>query len=156
MVAIAGTAGSFYVLQPSQYELAWQPYNERLLKALVADGNTVMVDFTANWCSNCKTNLAFAIHTEKVKQWVDKNHVIPMVADWTDDSPEIKAKLQELQSNSIPVLAIYPSGETDKPIILRDTIRESQLLEALANAGPSRNSTTRPASAENVQQRDVR
>ncbi len=156
VVTIAGVTGSFYWLQPSQYQLPWQPYNERLLKALVADGNTVMVDFTANWCSNCQTNLVFAIHTKKVKDWVEANNVIPMVADWTDESPEIKAKLQELESNSIPVLAIYAPGNSDKPIILRDTIRESQLLEALANAGPSKNHLSRPTSTDNAQQRDVR
>jgi thiol:disulfide interchange protein len=60
-----------------------------------------------------------------------------MLADWTEHSPEIKAKLQELNSASIPFLAIYPAGRPAEVIRLQDVISEAQLLEALQQAGPS-------------------
>jgi thiol:disulfide interchange protein len=68
--------------------------------------------------------------------------VVPLLADWTDGSPEIKRMLESLQSKSIPVLAIFPAstggGEPPEPIVLRDLITESQVLAAIQQAGPSR------------------
>jgi thiol:disulfide interchange protein len=90
----------------------------------------------------CKLNLATAIETDKVKAAIESNKVVPLLADWTEESPEIKAMLESLQSKSIPVLAVFPShrsGEpAPEPIILRDLITESQVLTALKDAGPSK------------------
>jgi len=138
-VAALGTVGSFYYLQPSPYRLAWQDYNEAKLDALVAEGNTVMIDFTANWCANCKVNLITAIETKKVKERVESAKIIPMVADLTNRQPELFAKLRQLNSISIPVIAIYSGGDLEHPIILRDSVTESQVLGALETAGPSKN-----------------
>ncbi|MCH7685360.1 MAG: thioredoxin family protein [Planctomycetes bacterium] len=52
-------------------ELSWQPYSRELLEKLTADGKTVLVDFTADWCLTCKTNEAVALNTTKTKQLVD-------------------------------------------------------------------------------------
>lgn len=156
VVGVVGTFGSFYWLKDSDYELEWIPYNEQKLDQLVADGNTVMIDFTANWCGNCKTNLAVAIQTAKVKELVEKNGVIPMVADMTRYPPDIKQKLQELNSNSIPVLAIYPPRETEKPIVMPDILTESQVLDALTKAGPSKTEATKPTALETRDNSDVR
>ncbi len=138
-VAALGTWGSFYYLQPSPYRLAWQDYNEVKLDALVAEDKTVMIDFTANWCQNCKLNLITAIETKKVKELVESAKIIPMVADLTNRQPELFAKLRELNSISIPLIAIYSGGDLEHPIILRDLVTESQVLEALKTAGPSKN-----------------
>jgi suppressor for copper-sensitivity B len=146
-VAAAGTIGSFYYLQPSQHQLAWQPYDEAKLDALVAEGKTVMIDFTANWCQNCKVNLITAIETKKVKELVETDKIVPMVADFTNYPPALKAKLNELNSLSIPLLAIYSGGDSERPIILRDIITESQLVEALKEAGPSKDMASRPTAA---------
>lgn len=136
--AVFGTLGSFYALGPSPYELEWEPFSEQRLQQLVGEGKTVMVDFTAEWCQNCKLNLAVAIHTRKVHQMVKDNEVVPLIADLTRYPPELMAKLRELKSISIPVVAIYPPGETKNPIILQDVLAESDIVRALEQAGPSR------------------
>jgi thiol:disulfide interchange protein len=81
--------------------------------------------------------LVTAIETENVASLIKQNKVVPLIADWTDQSPEIKRKLAELKSASIPVLAIYPPDS--EPIILRDTLVESTVITALKQAGPSTN-----------------
>ena len=74
-------------------------------------------------------------------EWVDQNGVVPILADWSEESDEIFSKIKELNSLSIPLLAIYPADASQEPIILRDAITESQLLEALKAAGPSQTKT---------------
>ena len=149
-VAALGTWGSFYFLQPSPYRLAWQDYNEAKLDALVAEGKTVMIDFTANWCPNCKVNLITAIETKQVKELVESDKIVPMVADYTNYPPELKAKLGELNSTSIPLLAIYSGRDQEHPIVLRDLISESQLLQALKTAGSSRSEDSLPTATESL------
>jgi thiol:disulfide interchange protein len=86
-------------------------------------------------------NLASAIETRRVRDAVDRNRVVPVLADYTDGSDEIKQMLASLQSRSIPVLAIFPAARPGdphpEPIVLRDRITEQQVLEALQAAGPS-------------------
>ena len=120
LVALAGTIGSFELLKPSRYELDWVPFSEQALVAAVSEGKPVMVDFTADWCQNCKLNLALAIHTRKVHELVKKNNVVPMVADLTRHPPELNAKLRELKRIAIPVVAIYRPGDAKDPIILEE------------------------------------
>jgi thiol:disulfide interchange protein len=151
LIAVIGTLGSFYVMQPSPYRLAWVSYREEALDDYVKAGKTVLIDFTAEWCQNCKLNLNQAIHTKKVKELVEKNNVVAMVADLTDYPPHIKEKLNELGSISIPVLAIYRPGDTESPIVLPDLVREKDVLEALEKAGPSQqgsSTVTKTASAK--------
>ena len=69
-----------------------------------------------------------------------------MIADFTKYPPALKAKLGELNSISIPVLAIYSGMDQEHPIILRDVITESQLIEALKAAGPSKSQESLPTS----------
>jgi len=135
--------GAFTLLAPGDSLIEWQqPFSRERIAELRRSGATVMVDFSADWCPTCKFNLAYAIETNRVKAAVEKNRVVPLLADWTDGSNEIKVALEGLQSRSIPVLAIYPAatpgGECPEPIVLRDLITESQVLEALERAGPSK------------------
>jgi thiol:disulfide interchange protein len=130
-------------LAPSSSEIEWErPFSRARLATLRDSGQTVMVDFTADWCLTCKMNLANAIETRKVSAAIKRNRVAPLLADYTDGSDEIKQMLASLQSRSIPVLAIFPSARPGEPlpepIVLRDLITERDVLAALEAAGPSR------------------
>jgi len=145
---LVGLVGSlaFTFLGPVTSVIPWEPFSRERLADLRRRGATVLVDFSADWCMTCKYNLATAIETNRVKAEIERNRVVPLLADWTDGSPEIKAMLESLESRSIPVLALFPAagpgdGPAD-PIVLRDLITESQVLEAIRRAGPSRGGTT--------------
>lgn len=148
--AIGIWAFSTLVAVPGQEIIRWQPYSEAKLASLLSEGKTVVLDFTADWCVNCKVNEKFALNTEPTAEMLEKLDAVAMVADWSDrDNPEIKQKLSELQSRSIPVLAIYPGTNPNEPIILRDLVSQQSVLNALKEAGPSRPGSPRVAAVEN-------
>jgi suppressor for copper-sensitivity B len=60
-----------------------------------------------------------------------------MVADWSQPNDEIEKLLEELQSQSIPLYAVFPSSSPNRPIVLRDIVTGAQLVDALRQAGPS-------------------
>ncbi|CAL1151126.1 unnamed protein product [Cladocopium goreaui] len=133
--AVATGLLAFTLLGPSDHTLPWSPYSQSALKVAKAEGKTVLVDFTADWCLTCKLNLKRAINTERVQSVVEANDVATLLADWTDKNAEIKQALIALGSRSIPLLAIYPADRPDEPILLPDVISEDDLLAALAEAG---------------------
>jgi thiol:disulfide interchange protein len=119
--------------------IPWKPFSPAALAQARAEGKTVMVDFTANWCPNCKTNSRVAIETGDVLKLVQENNVEPLLADWTDRSPTIKETLIGLKCKSIPVLAIWPAGAPDDRVIVRtDLLSKGMVLDALKEAGPSK------------------
>jgi suppressor for copper-sensitivity B len=110
-----------------------------------------MIDFTADWCPTCIWNFKWVINTRSVKNVVEKNGVAAVLADWSDHNQVIKQELAELNSNSIPLLAIYPANSPGEVIVLRDLITKKQLLTALEQAGPSaEKAVTQAKSAETV------
>lgn len=141
-VATAVGLGAFLGFKADS-QLQWVDYNEASLQQYQAQGRTVLLDFSAKWCVNCLVNLETAIDTQKTRELVDELDVIVMYADWTNHDPEVTRKLEELNSKSIPMLAIYPGDRPGDPIILRDLVTQSNVLSALRSAGPSINSTAK-------------
>jgi len=135
---------AMWATAPTSSVIAWEPYDEVRLQQLREEGRTVLIDFTAKWCITCQMNFKVAINTEETGRLINELNAIPMLADWTDHSEKIQMKLQELDSNSIPLLAIYPGGSPDAPIVLRDLVSQTDVLTALKQAGPS---LTMPRSA---------
>jgi thiol:disulfide interchange protein len=129
---------AFSQLLPRDEILPWQPFDRVQLAELNRQGKTVLVDFSADWCLTCKYNLKTAINTQAVANAIERNRVVTMLADWTDGSPEVTQMLNDLKSNSIPVLAIFPADSPNKVLVLRDLVTKRQVLDAIAKAGPSR------------------
>jgi suppressor for copper-sensitivity B len=131
-VIALGAVVSFSFFGPIKHYLNWEPYNAAQLAEYQRQGKTVMIEFTARWCATCQTNMRFAIDRPAVGELCEKRDIITMLADKSEPSPHIDQKLQELGSNSIPLVAIIrPDAE---PILLRDLITQSTLLAALDEA----------------------
>jgi len=146
-MAIALVAGyvSFGLLTPRPELFAWHPFSIHTLNAEMDAGKTVLLDFTADWCPNCKLNEAFALNTPEVRDLVAEYDVVTLRADWTRPSEEIKSALEKLHSASIPLCAIFPSNRPTHPILLPDLITKHQVVEALRKAGPSKTPAGRVA-----------
>jgi thiol:disulfide interchange protein len=145
MLGILFGMGSNYVLRErarSELDIVWEDYSTKTLQSHLSQGKTVMIDFTADWCPTCQTNWLAAIDTAATAEVVRRNNVVAIKADMSEENEEIDQKLEELQQSSIPLLVIYPAGAADKPIRIPDVVSQSTVLEALKQAGPSRDGTT--------------
>jgi len=114
--------------------LPWQPFTRKALEDNLASGTTVLVDFTADWCLTCKTLEATVLNTQEIKAAVQAGGIVTMHADWTHGQPEVTKMLELLGSKQVPVLAIFPAGNPNQPIVLRGGYTPQRLLDALKEA----------------------
>ena len=133
--AVLISGATFFVLH--REPVKWEPYSEARLQELQAQGTTVMLDFTADWCASCKVNSLIAVDTNATGAKLRELGGVAMLADYTDFDPAITDKLEELKKKGIPLLAIYPGNSPAQPIVLPETLTQGQVLTALDQAGPS-------------------
>jgi thiol:disulfide interchange protein len=114
------------------FELPWEPYSNERFVSLLQANKTVMIDFTADWCPTCKTLELYVLNTRPIREAVERLGIVTLKADY--DRPEVKALADRLGRSAIPILAIFPRGQTDRPVLLPTAYTRSQLLAALENA----------------------
>ena len=134
----------------SKHNLDWQPFSTAKLQELRSDKRPILIDFTADWCPNCKVNEHIALNTAATKSLVERYGITPLLADFTDESPEIKDWLDRFGSTAIPLTVVFPAGKPNDPIILSGVYRQATLLEALEDAGATSNTAAAPAAQPSV------
>jgi suppressor for copper-sensitivity B len=134
VVVFAGVSYGIYLLAIAPVK-GWQPFSlERLQQVAVNEGDTVLVDFSAEWCVNCKLYEKTVLHTKPVEDAIKNGKVVTMYADFTKQPPEIAQTIRALGANGVPVIAIFPGGAPYEPIVFRGGYTKQKLLDALAEA----------------------
>jgi thiol:disulfide interchange protein len=111
----------------------WIAFSPKLLKDAHANGQSVMIDFTANWCMNCQYNKVTVLHSKRIMDLVRKKNVITMKADLTRPDPQIESLMANLGSRSVPFLAVFPGDKPFEPVVMRDLINKSALESVLVH-----------------------
>jgi len=118
----------------------WELATGDAQRATVAPGRyTLMIDFTADWCVNCKAVEAGVLETQAVRELIERNHVVPVQFDMTisPEDPETKRFVQAVRVAQ-PSLAILPARDPNRPAtILRGVYTQGPVLEGIEKAGPS-------------------
>lgn len=124
----------------TENELPWEPFSMQKLVDYTRAGKTVMIDFTADWCWTCKTLEATVLNTEATREYVTAHGIVTMVADMTRYPADETALLSKLTGpgGQVPVLAIFPAGRPNEPIVLNNGYTRGLLLKKLDEAGPSK------------------
>ena len=110
-----------------------QPWSEKALAELVAEGKPVFVDVTADWCITCLANERAVLKTDAGLAAFEAAGVVYMIADWTDYDPAIGAFVKSHGRHGIPLYVMYPANGGD-PFLLPQLLTRSLLLEALERA----------------------
>lgn len=91
----------------------------------------MLLDFTAEWCVNCKVMELTTLAEARLEAWTKKYALRLIKVDLTRANPEGEALLRALGGASIPLLAIIPARRPDSPVTLRDLATPGQVEEAL-------------------------
>jgi thiol:disulfide interchange protein DsbD len=117
--------------------IPWQHYSRNLALKDVADGYTVFVDYTADWCASCKTNKKTSLDVEETIKTMRELGVIPYEADYTVRKPEITEDLKRFGRAGVPMYLVYRPGNVDKPEVLPELLTPATVIDALKRAGRS-------------------
>jgi thiol:disulfide interchange protein DsbD len=107
-----------------------EPYTAAKLTSLRAANRAVFVDATAAWCITCLVNEDAVLSQPNVKSAFAAKNVAYLVADWTNQNPEVTALLKENGRSGVPLYLYYAPGART-PIILPQILTESGVLGAL-------------------------
>ncbi len=119
-------------------DIAWKPFSLADIEQRVRRGETVFIDFTADWCWNCKVNERTVLQSEAVRRKMRELRVTAIKADWTNRNPEITQMLQKFGRSGVPFYVIFPAGRLTEPITLPEILTPGLVIQALEEAGPSR------------------
>ncbi len=115
----------------------WELFDRATLDRELANGRYVAVDFTADWCVNCKFLEKTILHTPEVEAIFDSKNILTLTADWTNQdaqTPDVLAineLLDQCGARQVPTLMIFNPANPSAPIILKGLYSKGTLLEAL-------------------------
>lgn len=140
LIGLILAAGPIYWAQ-SRTEAArntfWVDFDLASFDAAIAQKKTVVLDFTADWCLNCKVARATVLDRDDVRRELRTDDVVAFEVDLTSRKAPGWAKLKELGETGIPLLVVLGPG-LDEPW-KRNAYTPSQVLDALQAArGPGR------------------
>lgn len=130
---IALGIGAGYDRTMHQYHNFWVDYSAEALAEALERGDVVVLDFTAEWCINCKVLEATVLNQKPVKPALLSAGVVPMVADLTSNAAPGWEKLRSLNQVGIPLLVVYGPG-SEEPIWMSNAYTGRQVADAIESA----------------------
>ena len=107
----------------------WKYYTPELVKEKLAEGDVLVIEFTAEWCLNCKLLESTVLHSPRVVEAFEAEDVTPIKVDLTGNNVSGNALLNDVGGLRIPLLIIMgPDGEED---FRGDFYTVDQVLEAI-------------------------
>jgi suppressor for copper-sensitivity B len=107
---------------------------DKLQRFAAEEGRTVLVDFTADWCLTCQVFEAAVLHSDPVEKALAAQDVVTMKADYTDKPENLARVLRALDSNGVPVVAVFPGNDPYRPFVFRGGYTKAGILTALRQA----------------------
>ncbi|MBD5641336.1 MAG: hypothetical protein HDQ91_02810 [Desulfovibrio sp.] len=121
----------WWTLRPESPSVAWQPFTAEVFASDLGR-KEMLVEFTADWCPNCKFLEASVLTDRNLRAWQKKYGFDLIRVDLTRSNPAAEKLLDQLGSKSIPLTALFPAGpDSHAPVVLRDLYSASELRQAL-------------------------
>tara|TARA_B100001142_G_scaffold322409_1_gene370622 strand:- start:1363 stop:2946 length:1584 start_codon:yes stop_codon:yes gene_type:complete len=95
------------IAQNNNKYMAWESGIEEMLQS---DSQAYLINFTAAWCITCQANDKIALSRPKIKEYMKKNDIKYIVADWTNKNNEILKALENYNRNGVPLYVFWKPG----------------------------------------------
>jgi thiol:disulfide interchange protein DsbD len=118
--------------QTAKGPVDWTYYTPERLEAAQKEGKVVVVDFTAEWCANCKTLEALVLNTPAVSKELNADDVESIKVDLTGNNVAGNALLKASNRVTIPLLLIY--GRDGSLVMNSTEYTPAQVLAAIEEA----------------------
>ena len=113
--------------------IKWVYYTPAAFQAQIDARRIVVMDFTADWCLNCKVLEAVVLESDGVVTLLDQPDIVPMKVDITSAANVDGARmLEKMNSVTIPLLVVFdPHGH---PVFNGNWYEASDVIDAVARA----------------------
>jgi len=112
--------------------IKWIWYTPARFEEALDDGKVVVMEFTAEWCLNCKALEEAVLGTEEVSSILTEPDVEPIKIDLTGNNIEGNAMLHAVGRHQIPLLVVFaPDGSE---VFKGDFYTVDQVVEAINEA----------------------
>jgi thiol:disulfide interchange protein len=118
------------MLRSESNRLEWQELTEVNFTTAISSGKDVVVEFTADWCINCKTVEYFVLENELVKEALRRNEVVLLRADLTSKNPYAEKMLRQWTGQSGPPFTIIFKANGHR-VLLPGIYDKQELIEAV-------------------------
>jgi len=118
----------------------WVAFDPIEFQRHLDEGRPVFVDFTADWCVNCKVNEKFVFDSTEVRAAMAAKNVVAMKADVTDSNAYVRMveRFQaQLGSRSIPFLAVFDPRRPNEPLVKHALVSKDAMLEVFGSLADS-------------------
>jgi suppressor for copper-sensitivity B len=112
--------------------IEWQAFDRGRIRGLVAQGQTVFVDVTADWCITCQANKRLVMRQPPVLDRL-RSETNAMQADWTSPDPRITEFLKSFGRFGIPLNVVFGPG-APQGIVLPELLTSDAVTDALDRA----------------------
>ena len=119
--------------QQAQKEEGWENYSEALIKQYQSDRQAFLIDFTAKWCLTCQVNKQLTFENKEVLDYIEKNKIKLVRADWTSRDAQITKALKKHGRQGVP-LVVYYALDRD-PLVLPEILTAEIFLQQVKNIG---------------------
>ena len=127
-------ASVFWVLRPVAPLPQWRQFTPEAFEANLGK-KPMLLEFTANWCPNCKFMEATVLTDERMRKLQARYGMELVRVDLTNANAYAVRLLDALGSKSIPLTALFSAGEdANQPLVLRDVYSARTLEQALSEA----------------------
>jgi thiol:disulfide interchange protein DsbD len=109
--------------------IEWVYYTPERFQESINHKKIVVMDFTAEWCLNCKALEEGVLHDQRIVNLLAQENIVPMKVDITGNNPAGKAKLKAVGSLTVPLLVVF--SRDGNPVFKSDFYSVDQVLDVV-------------------------
>ncbi|MHC4755656.1 MAG: protein-disulfide reductase DsbD family protein [Planctomycetota bacterium] len=127
-VVLVAAAGYFFFM-PQLVD--WQEYDATLIDQARDQGRPVLIEFTADWCTNCEAVDKMVFRRKQIAGLIKQKNVLAIKGDTTlKNNPATVAMKEVYNEPAVPVTILILPGRSE-PVRFHDILFAAKLKEAL-------------------------